>query len=439
MEVGKRTLEKLIGNPEEYSLEGRIFNFVCVITILVMGYNVVFSFLVGLPQTGWICLGLFLIGFYIYYLARFQNKFVLALTIAGIVVSVMFGLGFFYSSGMIGSSLLTFTIILFLLLITAPSRHLVYWAVFNTLLVFGLLTVEYLYPESVVEFYPNRLAQTIDQASTYLINVLFLYFGTLFFTRAYKLEQKRVEERSVVLERLNQEKDKLFSIVSHDLRSPLASVQQYFQVLKAVELDSEERKKIEAELLDGISHTQEMLFNLLSWSTTQMKGTKVSLSSVNIYHCLESIIEIYKPLASNKDIRLDFRVDPSQHVLADAAMLQLIIRNLVGNAVKFTTPGGLVTIAAGRTDKNYLITVKDTGRGINDEDKEHVFSLKAQPTYGTNKERGVGLGLFLCKEYAEAQHGALWFESRVGVGTTFFLRLPVGESVFSKEIVQTAF
>ncbi|MFC5408840.1 sensor histidine kinase [Larkinella bovis] len=424
VKAGKETFNKLFGSPDEFTLEGRIFHVICVLVVAVMGYNVLFSFLFGLPETGWICLFLFLAGFYIYYLSRIRKKIVLAISLSGFLVTIMFGVNYFYNGGMVGASLLSFTITLFLLLIVGPARHAVFWTVFNAVVVIGLMAVEYFYPNSIVESYPDRLAHTIDLASTYLINVFFLYVGTLFFTKAYKQEQKRVEERSVVLERLNAEKNKLFSIVSHDLRSPLASVQQYFEILNEVDLESDERKKIESELLSSINYTQDMLFNLLSWSSSQMKGTTVSLAPVNVYTCLQPVIEIYRPLAAKKEIKLDFRADLTTEVLADAAMLQLIIRNLVGNAIKFTTTGGLVTIDVVLEGKKCLFSVKDNGRGIRKEEIAHVFSLKAQPTFGTNQERGVGLGLFLCKEYAEAQHGTIWLESTPNVGTTFFLALP---------------
>lgn len=391
-----------------------------------MAFNVVSSFVMGLPETGWICLALFLTGFYIYYLTRIRSKFVLALTLAGCVLMVLFSVNYFYSAGMVGSSLLSFSITLFLLLITAPARHSLFWVAFNVLVVLGLLTVEYLHPELIVEKHQDRLTHTLDLALTYLVTVVFLYFGTLFFTRAYKRERKRVEERSVVLERLNEEKNKLFSIVSHDLQSPLASVQHYLEVLKEIELEADDRKMIETQLMDGVNYTQEMLYNLLSWSTTQMSGTKVSLTTVNVSSCLQPIMAIFKPLLDNKAIRQDFRVDLTLHVLADHAMLQLIVRNLVGNAIKFTPTGGSITVETTRLEKTCLITVKDTGLGIPDEEKSRIFSLKAQPTYGTNKEKGVGLGLFLCKEYAEAQNGKLWYESTEGVGTTFYLELPLG-------------
>jgi two-component system sensor histidine kinase/response regulator len=399
-----------------------------VLILVVMGYNIPFSFSVGLPETGWICTLLFGVSGSVYYLARIQKKFVVALTIAGVVITLLFAVNYFFNAGMSGASLLSFTITLFLLLIAGPARHSLFWVLFNLTVVLSLLTVEYLHPQFIAETYPTRLAQTIDLASTYSINVFFLYFGTLFFSKAYKLEKMRVEERSVVFERLNEEKNKLFSIVSHDLRSPLASVQQYLEVLKKIELDSEDRKKIESELLVGINHTQEMLANLLSWSTSQMRGTTVSLVPVNVSACLNPIIEIYKPLAAQKEIQLVFHADGLPNVLADGNMLQLIVRNLVGNAIKFTPTGGLITIEATRTGMSGLIRVQDTGRGIKEADKPQLFSLKAQPTFGTNNERGVGLGLFLCKQYAEAQEGAIWFESKENEGTTFFLALPLPEN-----------
>ncbi|KAA9347966.1 sensor histidine kinase [Larkinella humicola] len=425
MRAAKETLYKLIGSPDGFSLEARIFNSICVLILVVMGYNIPFSFSVGLPETGWICTVLLGVSGYVYYLNRIRKKMVAALTIAGVVITILFAVNYFFNSGMSGASLLSFTITLFLLLIAGPSRHSLFWVLFNLTVVLSLLTIEYLHPQFIVETYPTRLAQTVDLASTYSVNVFFLYFGTLFFTKAYKLEQKRVEERSVVFERLNEEKNKLFSIVSHDLRSPLASVQQYLEMLKQIELDSDVRKKIESELLVGINHTQEMLVNLLSWSTGQMRGTTVTRTSVNVSACLKPIIEIYKPLAAQKEIQLVFRGDGLPTVLADGNLLQLIVRNLVGNAIKFTPTGGQITIEATRTDTSGLITVKDTGRGIKEADKPRLFSLKAQPTFGTNNERGVGLGLFLCKQYAEAQQGAIWFESQESVGTTFFLALPL--------------
>ncbi|WP_185716176.1 sensor histidine kinase [Larkinella knui] len=285
--------------------------------------------------------------------------------------------------------------------------------------------IDYFYPESIILRYTSRLNRTVDIASTYVVGIVLIYLATYFFRKAYRAEQRLVEEKSKVLERLNAEKNKLFSIISHDLRSPLSSVQQYLEIIKETELNDSQKKEIEADLLDVVRNTQEMLFNLLSWSTSQMDGLKVNLTQVTIYAVLRPILEIYKPLAIKKQIHLNHSIDTTISVVADRDMLQLIVRNLVGNAIKFTPFGGLITIETMQTDTHCLISVKDNGDGIKPEDKETIFSLKSRVTFGTNHEKGVGLGLFLCKEYAEVQQGKLWFESETGSGTSFYLSLPL--------------
>jgi two-component system sensor histidine kinase/response regulator len=390
-----------------------------------MIYNIPFNYYIGLTETSLISFLLFILFSFFYYLSRIKNKFYISITTAGILISLLLAVNYFFNAGLVGPTLLLFMLIYFLLSIVAPTRQNAFWFFFNLVTVFGLLAIEYVYPQSIVGVYSNRINQIIDLSSTYLVGIILIYLATFFFRKAYKAEQRLVEEKSVVLERLNAEKNKIFSIVSHDLRSPLASVQQYLETIKETKLDDWQKKKIESELLTVVSHTQEMLFNLLSWSTTQMNGTKVDLAQVNFDTILKSIIEIYEPLAVKKEIQLKYPFNTSLNVLADSNMLQLIIRNLVGNAIKFTPSGGSISIETIESQTDCLIIVKDNGIGIKPEDKNQIFSLKSGPTFGTNNEKGVGLGLFLCKEYAEVQHGKLWFESEPGVGSTFFLSLPM--------------
>lgn len=394
-----------------------------------MIYNIPFNYYIGLTEASLISLLLFLLFSFLYYLSRIKAKFYISTTLAGILVSLLLGVNYFFNAGIIGSSLLLMMLIYFLMSIVASTRQYLFWLFFNLLLVFGLLTLEYLHPDWVVKVYTSRLNHMLDVASTYLVGIVLIYLTTHFFRKAYKAEQRLVEEKSVVLERLNAEQKKLFSIISHDLRSPLASVQQYLEIIRDADLDEAQKKVIKAELLGVVSHTQEMLSNLLSWSATQMNGTNTNLTSVPIHTLLIPIIDIYKPLAVKKDIRLNCLVEPELNAVADNNMLQLIVRNLIGNAIKFTASGGTILVEAKRSDKDCLIIVKDNGIGIDGASKDTVFSLKSRSTYGTNREKGVGLGLFLCKEYAEAQQGKLWFESEQGVGTTFMLSLPIAGQI----------
>jgi two-component system sensor histidine kinase/response regulator len=414
----------LVGVPGKTSLESRILNSVFIVGIVAMLYNIPFNYFIGLPEASLVSFLLFLALLFLYYLSRIKNKFHLTVSIGGVFITLLLAGNYFFNAGVVGPSILLFMYVYFMLAMVSPSRQHVFWFCFNFIVVFALLSVEYFYPISVVGGYSSRLNQILDVGSSYLVGIVMIYLATYFFKKAYRAEQRLVEEKSVVLERLNAEKSKLFSIISHDLRSPLASVQQYIEILQETDLEDAQKKRIESDLLDVISHTQEMLFNLLSWSTTQMSGTKVALTHVNISAVLKPIVEIYKPLALKKEIQLDYSVQKSFEVVADSNMLQLIVRNLVGNAIKFTPSGGAISVEVRESESSCMIVVKDNGGGIKPEDKATLFSLKSRSTYGTNNEKGVGLGLFLCKEYAEVQKGKLWFESEPGAGTTFYLSLP---------------
>ncbi len=131
-----------------------------------------------------------------------------------------------------------------------------------------------------------------------------------------------------------------------------------------------------------------------------------------------------KTHASKKDISLSYTIPHQLKVIADVDMLQLVVRNLLSNAIKFTPQGGIITLDAKLVEKECKITVSDNGKGITQNKQEKIFSIKAEPSYGTNNEKGVGLGLVLCKEFIEQQGGRIGFESTEGMGSTFFIFIP---------------
>ena len=131
-------------------------------------------------------------------------------------------------------------------------------------------------------------------------------------------------------------------------------------------------------------------------------------------------------MASKKDIDLTYDVDPAISVVADSDMLQLVVRNIVSNAIKFTPAGGRVDVSTKLINNECRISIADTGRGIAYEQQDDMFTLKARSTFGTANEKGVGLGLILCKEFTEQQGGRISFESIPGHGSTFFIFMPLG-------------
>jgi two-component system sensor histidine kinase/response regulator len=214
------------------------------------------------------------------------------------------------------------------------------------------------------------------------------------------------------------------SIITHDLRTPLINVQNYLELLNEEGINTDERPVLEKALLRSTNNAVEMLTGLLHWSRSQMEGPNVKLQEVRLTEVLLRTLEIEKLHAARKNITLKYDLPADLMVYADADMLQLVVRNLVSNAIKFTQTEGLITITARQEDDLCILMVRDNGQGISADKQKGLFSISTEPSYGTNNERGVGLGLVLCKEYIERQAGTISFESELGKGSVFIVSIP---------------
>jgi signal transduction histidine kinase len=261
-----------------------------------------------------------------------------------------------------------------------------------------------------------------------------IFWGTLAFVKNYEKEKRSSDVKAVELQRSNSEKNRLFSIVSHDLRAPLTSIQSYLELLTDVDLALKDRRYLEKELLKHTLGTKEMLDNLLIWSKTQMEGVKVNVTSVDVLEVLQSTVELTAQISANKNILLTKSLPESLFILADRDMLQLIVRNLLSNAAKFTSENGKIHIAAFNENGKGIIEIRDNGIGIDAEKQKDIFSTNVNPTQGTNKEKGVGLGLILCKDYTELQGGNITFSSKPGEGTSFYISFPLSDEARSTKM-----
>jgi two-component system sensor histidine kinase/response regulator len=421
-----KTLSHLIiGDPQHFTLENRIFNAICAIALFIIAINVPYNYYTGLTVTSYIFSILVLAFIGIYYLARIRKMVNLCIAIAVITIDGMFAINYFYSSGIEGASLLSFTLAFFLTMLISPAKQYYWWISLNLVTVLGLIIYEYYHPDAILDVYQTRKDIFADMTPTYVISIVVIFVGTIYLKNAYNKEKKRGEEKTRSLEIMNTEKSKLFSLISHDLRNPLASIQSYLQLMREIEIDPQNKVQIETELLYVVNSTQEMLYNILVWSKTQMDGLNVNLVPVDVATAIHPILKINKMAVAKKKISLDTNIDASIKVMADINMLQLIVRNLVGNAAKFTPAGGSIFIKTSRNGDKCLIEVKDNGAGIDPSRQTDMFSLKVRSTFGTDNEKGIGLGLFLCKEYTTAQHGQIWFENNKEGGSSFYLELPL--------------
>lgn len=243
-------------------------------------------------------------------------------------------------------------------------------------------------------------------------------------------EQKAmISQQNEALHQLNATKDKLFSIIGHDLRNPFAVQKSLAQTLLE-NLDSFSKEDL-CEALGIILRSAEkghdLLTNLLQWARSQSAGLKFEPKEIHISGILHEIMDSYKDTARQKGIT--FEVAPFQGdnetILADENMLRTIIRNLLVNAIKFSQPNGSIDIQYTSSDEETSISIIDHGVGMDEEHVKHLFDEdKKLTTTGTDNEKGTGLGLFLCKEFVERHGGQLTVESKKGEGSAFSFTLP---------------
>ena len=243
-------------------------------------------------------------------------------------------------------------------------------------------------------------------------------------------EHKEMEEKLQIvyeeLNELNKTKDKFFSIIAHDLKSPFQGLMGFTEILVA-EYNNlpEEEKKMIVRNIDELSHsTYNLLDNLLEWSRIQRGKIKFNPSTLNLKEALKPTLSLLRQTAQNKKIHLECNMDESIKIDADINILSTIMRNLVSNSIKFTMHNGKIIVSSRDIDDFIEISVADTGVGIEKENLQNLFRIdKSVSTKGTANEGGTGLGLILCKEMIEMHGGSINVESEPGIGTVFSFTL----------------
>lgn len=237
-----------------------------------------------------------------------------------------------------------------------------------------------------------------------------------------------LNDNKKMLEKLIETKDQLFSIISHDLRSPFASLIGLTSfLLKEYDKYSTEEKLTFINHIDtGLNNALKLIDDLLLWSQSQKGTIDFKPQTLLLHYIVDEVFEILNQSASNKNIDLKTNVDNTSVVYADRNMVSTILRNLITNAIKFTHRGGAVRVSCTVNSENYAtISVVDTGVGISEKKMENLFVIaKNHSTKGTEKEPGTGLGLVLCREFVETNRGEIWVESAEGKGSSFFFTLP---------------
>jgi len=236
--------------------------------------------------------------------------------------------------------------------------------------------------------------------------------------------EKKAEEQ---FRELNAMKDKLFSIIGHDLRSPIGSMKKLVKYMqKSVQnQDTKRLSEMLAVIQSTANSTYYLLENLLSWAKSQNTDISFHPETCNLYGICEEVFSLFAEQAVNKEIQLHNTIDEGFDIVADSNMISTVLRNLVNNAIKFTKPGKNIYVTAKRSEGVAVMIIKDEGVGIDNDLIDDLFTPSGFYTsYGTEGEKGSGLGLLLCKEFVDKHGGEIIVESKLGEGTSFYVSLP---------------
>ncbi len=241
-----------------------------------------------------------------------------------------------------------------------------------------------------------------------------------------KLAENQIQYKNQQLIDLNATKDKFFSIIAHDLRSPFNAILGFSEHLaNNLESCSDDEVKLFAGNINiSATQTYKLLENLLEWSRIQRGLVKPDIQKHNLAKLADEMIALTINNAKSKNISLHHTITPEAFVLCDIEMTKTVMRNLISNAIKFTKNGGKIIVDAAKKEEKYEICIEDNGVGISEEKLPYVFSIeKNTTTKGTENESGTGLGLLLCKELVLLQGGEIRIESKEGKGSRFFFTL----------------
>jgi signal transduction histidine kinase len=251
-----------------------------------------------------------------------------------------------------------------------------------------------------------------------------------------ELARKNLEihDKSLELSSLVNTKDKLFSIIGHDFRSPLHSLKGMLELIANKTVSQEEFEHYSGELKKKIDVVYDNLDNILNWSVSQLQGIRAKPVPVSPGSLVSEVFDLHAEIARVKKVFLNNDIDESMEVFADKDQIRLVIRNLVSNALKFTPAGGYVRIWGQSRAQRATIFVQDSGVGIAPSDLGRLFVKESLwSANGTDNEKGLGLGLLLCKEFIENNNGDLEVRSEPGVGSTVSFSLPLSKGISTPE------
>lgn len=293
----------------------------------------------------------------------------------------------------------------------------------------------------VLASFPFILAEILKNSRIYPVHIEFMYLvelGVLVFllfqvyllanhyAKAYKNLEAAVEERTEQLVGANTVKERLLSVMSHDIKSPINSLRGILQLYNRGAISQEEFGKFAQQVEDDLSKTSLLVDNILHWTNSQMKGIQVKNEKFKLYSLVEENKQLFQTVTTKKNITIQHAISTDLIVHSDRNILNMVLRNLLANAIKFSHENGVIEIKAGVTDSILTLSVSDTGIGMDNDTLQQLLTpRKTVSKEGTQQEQGTGLGLTLCRDYLASEGGTLTIDSFLGKGSTFTIAIPL--------------
>ena len=436
--------DKLVGKPDELPRQNRGFNVVSIFVFLLLAILIPVDWYLGLTEIAIVLFATEGMLVVMYCLSRYRGLYQTGLQVYMAWSYLLITFVFLYNGGSAGPALYFFLLSYQLVVVFASERLQRIGTVLHLVFPVGLLVLEYWYPAMVLAGYQTENARLIDLVTSLPIIVVSIFLTTRYLRKAYERERaaadarakliehqsERIKNQNRLLQEANHEKLGLISILGHDLRNPLNAITGTLEILSKEELPPEQERELRADLLVAARNTSDLLNNVLSWVLGQIKGIHPVFTAVEPTIVIDRVLDVQRFIAEKKGINIRVDATISTQVYVDVEMLELIIRNLLSNAIKFTAQGGLVTVGITENSEGNecIISVQDNGVGMSDEDVKEIFNGQIQSTYGTESEKGIGLGLFLCRELIHRLNGKIRVESVPSIGSTFYLTLPITQA-----------
>jgi signal transduction histidine kinase len=314
------------------------------------------------------------------------------------------------------------------LFIIRPARHLNF-TILNLILIFAAFFVQIYYPNLVNSHDSHTSFVMLANILSVVYAAFVLYIGLYIMKRESDLLRKAAEDQTESLKEVARIQNQMISIISHDVRSPLANIEQMLQMITSGMIPEAKKSEFNKQLLSSTRQTREILESMVTWTRAQVSdlGVNENLSvTCDLDVVLRKELEDWEDVALQKNIRLSYQADCPLPALvkADQNLAKTVLRNLVLNALKFTPKQGQVSIRIAETPTTIQLFVKDNGIGMSDSQKETLFRGRLTSKKGTNGEKGSGLGLWIIADMLQRIQGNIRVESEIDQGSTFIASIP---------------